>query len=146
METNIVFRHSTPVQLRFTDIDMMSHVTNSMYLAYADMGRMKYFNDVLGEYIEQREESLVIASIKIDFVNPIFLYEKIEILTKTCKIGNKSIQTLQHIRNAETLEIKSAIHTTISGYNYKLQKSIVVPERWKKQLAEFDPDVEFKYK
>jgi acyl-CoA thioester hydrolase len=144
MDTKQKFIHSTPIQMRFTDIDQMAHVTNSMYLAYADMGRMKYFNDVLGEPIEQREESLVIASLTIDFISPVFFSEKIEILTKTIKIGNKSIHTIQQIKNTETSEIKAVLKTVIAGYNYIEQKAIVVPERWKKRLAEYDTDVEYK--
>lgn len=145
MNTSIIFRHSIPVQVRFIDIDMMAHVTNSMYLAYADMGRMKYFNDVLGEQIGQNKESLIIASLTIDFKNPIFLPEKIEVLSKTAKIGHKSIQMLQHIINADTKEIKAIIHSSISGFNYLEQKTIVVPERWIKKFAQYDTDVEFKY-
>jgi acyl-CoA thioester hydrolase len=144
MDTKQIFRHSTPIQLRFNDIDKMSHVTNSMYLVYADMGRMKYFNEVLGEPIEQREESLVIASMTIDFISPIFFNEKIEIYTKTSKIGNKSIHTYQQIKNTDRSEIKAVIKTIIAGYNYIDQKSIVVPELWKKRLAEYDVDVEYK--
>jgi acyl-CoA thioester hydrolase len=145
MNTNITFRFSTPIQVRFTDVDMMAHVTNSMYLVYADMGRMKYLNDVLGEQIRQNKESLVIASLTIDFKTPIFLAEKIEVLSKTVKIGNKSIQMLQHIINAETNEIKAVIHSSISGFNYIDQKAIIIPERWKKKLARHDTDVKYKY-
>ena len=143
---HVIFRHSTPIQVRYTDIDMMAHVTNSMYLAYCDIARMDYFIRVLEQLIEHKEESLVIASITIDYLQPIFFHEKIEIRTKTTKIGNKSIHTLQHIINSETKEIKAAVKAVISGFDYIGQKTIVVPEKWKKSLAEFDPDVEFKNK
>ncbi len=143
-DQHILFRHSTPMQVRFTDIDMMQHVTNSMYLAYCDLARMKYLNDVLEEKIGQTEESLVIASITIDFMKPIFLDEKIEILTKTIKIGNKSIHTLQHIINPESKEIKAEVKSAISGFNYLKQHSIIIPEKWKYKLSKFDKDVEYK--
>ena len=141
-----VFRHSTPIQVRFTDIDMMAHVTNSMYLAYCDVARMEYFNRVLEEQIEYKEESFVIASITIDFICPIVIHEKIEIRTKVDKIGNKSISTLQYIINADTKELKASVKAVISGFDYINQKTIVVPERWKNKFIEFDPDVEFKHK
>lgn len=143
---HVVFRHSTPIQVRFTDIDMMAHVTNSMYLAYCDIARMDYFNTVLEEKIEYKEESFVIASITIDFICPIFINEKIEIRSKVDKIGNKSIHTLQHIVNAETREIKAVVKAVISGFDYVNQQTIVVPERWKKRFMEFDPDYEMKLK
>ncbi len=140
----INFRHSTPIQVRFTDIDMMQHVTNSQYLAYCDLARMKYFNDVLKEKIGQTEESLVIASVTLDFVNPIFMDEQIEVQSKITKIGNKSIQMLQHIINSNTKEIKASVKSAISGFNYLKQQSIIIPDKWKDKLANYDSDVEFK--
>jgi acyl-CoA thioester hydrolase len=138
------FRHKVPVQVRFTDIDMMHHVTNSMYLAYCDLARMKYFNDVLEEKIGLSEESLVIASVTIDFMKPIFMDEKIEVLTKTTKIGNKSVHTLQQIVNSETSEIKAEVKSVVSGFNYKKQHAIVIPDKWKNKLVAFDNHIEFK--
>jgi acyl-CoA thioester hydrolase len=145
MDENIQFHHSCPIQIRFTDVDMMSHVTNSLHLSYCDVARISYFDFVLGESIEQTKESLVIASITIDYKIPILIKEKIEVLTKTSKIGNKSIHTLQHIINTESGEIKSVIRTAISGFDYEKQISIVVPSRWKDKLAAFERDVEYKY-
>lgn len=143
-EQIIVFRHSTPIQIRFTDIDMMQHVTNSMYLSYCDIARMNYFNDVLGEKIGQTEESLVIASVTIDFLFPIFIDERIEIQTKTTKIGTKSIHTLQQVINSESKQVKAVAKTIISGFDYLKQNTIEIPSKWKQKLAAVDNDIDFK--
>lgn len=146
MEQAIHFNHSTPIQLRFTDIDMMAHVTNSVYFVYCDIARMEYFTTVLNEKIEQSEESLVIASLQIDFINPIFFHEKIEIQTKVIKIGNKSIQTLQHIINAETKTVKATVKSILSGYNYEARHAISIPDKWKTKIENFETVVEYKQK
>jgi acyl-CoA thioester hydrolase len=143
MEQNI-FKHNCPIQIRFTDIDQMAHVTNSQYLAYCDIARIDYFTTVLQEQIGHSVESLVIASVTIDFLKPIFLYEKISVLTKTIRIGNKSIQTLQQIIDPETEEVKAEVLSVIAGFNYVAQESIVIPDRWKKLLAAYDSGVEYK--
>jgi acyl-CoA thioester hydrolase len=144
MNQNNVFRHSCPIQVRFTDIDQMAHVTNSIYLAYCDIARLDYFTTVFGEQIGQTEESLVIASVTVDFLKPIFLYEKINVLTKTVRIGNKSLQMLQQVVNPETEEVKAEVLSVVAGFNYSAQESIVVPERWKKSITAFDSGIEFK--
>ena len=144
MEQNNIFRHSCPIQVRFTDIDQMAHVTNSIYLAYCDIARIGYFTDVLGEQIGQSDESLVIASVTVDFLKPIFLYEKINVLTKTIRIGNKSLQMLQQIVNPETDEVKADVLSVVSGFNYVAQESMIIPERWKKSIADYDSGIEFK--
>ena len=144
MEESIVFRHSCPIQVRFTDIDQMAHVTNSIYLAYCDIARIGYFSEVLGEQIGQSDESLVIASVTIDFLKPIFLYEKINVLTKTIKIGNKSLQMLQQIVNPETGDVKAEVLSVVAGFNYVAQESMVIPERWKMAIANYDSGIEYK--
>jgi acyl-CoA thioesterase FadM len=40
------FRHCTPLQLRFNDVDVLGHVNNEMYFAYMDLGKMRYFQDM----------------------------------------------------------------------------------------------------
>lgn len=140
------YHHSFSIQVRFTDIDMMGHVTNSVHLAYCDDARMNYFNEVLDERIECSEESLVIASVNVDFMKPVLLYEELEIRTKTFLIGNKSIQMYQYIVNTDTMEVKSKLRTVVSGFDYINQKAIVIPQRWKDKIAAYEQDVEFKVK
>lgn len=46
MEGN--FKHITPIQIRFNDIDHLGHVNNNAYFAYYDLGKERYIIDVLG--------------------------------------------------------------------------------------------------
>ena len=140
----LIFKHTTPVQIRFTDIDMMQHVTNSMYFSYCDIARITYFNEVLEEKIGQSSESLVIASVTIDFLNPIFMDENIVIHTRTVKIGNKSIHTLQRIININSGQEKAIVRTVLSGFDYVQQQPIVIPQKWKDKLNAFDTGIEIK--
>jgi acyl-CoA thioester hydrolase len=43
--------HTTPVQIRFNDIDLMGHVYNAKYQEFFDLARIKYFEEVLGNLI-----------------------------------------------------------------------------------------------
>ncbi len=138
------FKHITPIQVRFNDTDMMGHVTNMQYLGYCDIARLRYFRDVYNEKIDYAEESLVIASVKLDFVHQIFEDEAIDVRTKISHIGNKSLQMLQIICNSESNEIKSIVHTVMSGFDYINQYSIVIPQRWKEAILAYDIKVESK--
>ena len=138
------FQHSTPIQVRFNDTDSMGHVTNMQYLGYCDIARIRYFHHVLKEKIDFSKESLVIASVKIDFIHQIFFEEAIDVRTKISVLGNKSLQMLQLICNTETNEVKSLVHTVMSGFNYVEQRSIVIPQHWKNAILAFDTKVEDK--
>ena len=37
MEDNIQFKHTLPVQLRFSDVDQFGHVNNSVYFSLYDL-------------------------------------------------------------------------------------------------------------
>ena len=43
------FRHVTPIQIRFNDIDVIGHINNNAYLEYMDLGKTAYFNAVKPE-------------------------------------------------------------------------------------------------
>ncbi len=55
------FKHVTPIQIRFVDIDRLDHVNNACYLNFFELGRVKYFNLVLGNTINWKESGFVIA-------------------------------------------------------------------------------------
>lgn len=40
--------HSTPIQIRFNDIDQLGHATNSVYQQYFDLGKMAYLDQEIG--------------------------------------------------------------------------------------------------
>lgn len=41
------FRTVLPLQIRFNDIDLLGHVNNEMYFAYMDLGKMRYFQEMM---------------------------------------------------------------------------------------------------
>ncbi len=138
MDTTEGFNHGAPIQIRFNDIDMMGHVNNSIQQSYYDFGRMKYLKDVLHEDINQSAESLIIAHISMDFMEPVFMGEDISIYSRITKIGNKSCHMEQIIINANTKNPKSKCFSVLVGFDYVAHQSILLPERWKEKVAAFE--------
>ena len=132
------FNHFTPVQIRFNDIDIMGHVNNAVQQHYFDYARLKYFEEVLKTVIDWKDKSLVIASINIDFENPVFLNENIVVLTRTDKIGNKSLQMTQKIVTADFRETKTSGISVMVGFSKAENASIVIPEEWKKRIRKYE--------
>ncbi len=57
------FRHSQPVQMRFTDIDMLGHLNNNVYLTFMDLAKVEYFAAVLPEGMDWRSINAVVVHI-----------------------------------------------------------------------------------
>jgi acyl-CoA thioester hydrolase len=135
--------HSTPIQIRFNDIDQLGHVTNSVYQQYFDLGRMEYFNEVLKEQMDWEVEGLILASISIEYLNPIKLYDKVVVRSKIHHIGNKSLKMSQDLFDESTGKIAATSKATMVGYSNKDESTIRIPERWRKSIFAYEHDTLF---
>ncbi len=135
------FKHITPVQIRFGDMDMMGHANNGVQLSYLDLARVHYFNDLFGTDMDWNEAILIVAHLEIDYFAPITLNDKIEVHTKIVKIGNKSVQMLQNITDAETGEIKTKTKQVMVGFSKNKGISIPVPEFFKERITQFEEEL-----
>jgi len=137
--------HKTDVQIRFNDVDILGHVNNAVYQYYFDLARVNYFTDVLGEHeADFHAEALIVASIKVDYIMPVFLKDKIYVTTKITTIGNKSLTMTQEVFD-EKKQLKASSETRMVAYSTKEQSTISIPERWKISISNFEKDVTFKY-
>ena len=135
------FFHHTPIQIRFNDIDIMAHVNNSVYQNFFDLARTHYFEEVFQERINWKKQALVLAKITIEYINPIFLEEKIEVLTKVHTLGNKSLQMFQKIINSETNEVKAQNDAVLVAIGVEENEPISLPNEWRLKIQQFEKDI-----
>jgi len=133
-----LFKHFSHVQIRFNDIDMLGHVNNAVHQYYFDIARLEYFRDVFQEVVDWKEEALVLASITVDYVQPVLIDDAIEVCTSINHIGNKSIRMIQEIVDRNSREIKSTSRSVLVAYHNRLASAIPVPERWKEKIHGFE--------
>ena len=132
---NQIFNHILPLQIRFNDIDMMGHVNNAVIMEFFDYGKMKYFEH-LGINVEKEDVTIVIVHYEADFRGQIFLDSATEVWTKVEKIGQKSLNVLQHI--VSDGQVKAVCKTVMSGYNRKTKTSEFIPEEMKKTILDYE--------
>jgi len=135
--SNLIYKHQTPIQIRFNDIDIAGHVNNAVHLYYYDYGRMMYFNKIFTDKIKWDEIGFVLANININYENPIFLNEKIFVNTKIIEIGNKSLKMIQQIINDKN-QVKSNNTSIMVGYNYKEKKSLIINDDLRRMINQFE--------
>lgn len=135
--------HLYPIQIRWNDIDVLGHTTNSVYQQYFDLGRLQYFIDVLKEKMDFQVEGLILANISVSYLNPIELYHQIEVRTKVVRLGNKSLEMRQLVFNLSANEIAAESKGIMVGFCGGENKTILIPDRWKNRIAAFEKDVDF---
>ena len=134
------FKHKTPIQLRFKDVDMMGHVNNANHFTYLELARVKYFNDVAGEEVNWTKQGIILANAILDYKLPILFNDRISVYTKCSRIGNKSFDLEYFIVKEEGSKemIAAKASTVLVCYDYEKGQSIPMPDEWKEKIKKFE--------
>ncbi|OCC31431.1 Acyl-CoA thioester hydrolase, YbgC/YbaW family [Leptospira interrogans serovar Canicola] len=95
---------STPIQTRWMDMDPFAHVSNSVFVAYLEIGRVDYCKrrlNVKGIF----DVPFILARIEIDLKKSIEIHHQVEVQTSVIRIGNKSWDFQSKIIETNTKEI-----------------------------------------
>lgn len=122
-----MFRHSTPVQLRFNDIDILGHVNNNSQFAIFDVGKTQFYNSLRGQLDDWRRVEAVIANINCTFHSQILFSDDIEVRTRIIRIGEKSFTMQQIIYNLTRHEISSLADSVMVSVDYDTKRSKPIP-------------------
>lgn len=131
------YHHSMPAQLRFSDVDRFGHVNNSVYFSLFDMCKTNYFMTVLGMDIFDRI-STVVASVKADFIAPIYYPDEIVIETAIIRLGHKSFTLHQHAINKRTREVKCECETVMVMFDAQRMCSLVIPTEYRERIEKYE--------
>lgn len=132
------FRHQTPIQIRFNDVDMFGHVNNALYFQYFDLGKLRYFQTAIGPDFAKRGFSAVIVNINCDFFSPTGVDEEIAVLTAVVHLGDKSLTLEQRVVNILTGDVKSICRTVMAGFDPVTLKSAPLPDSIRNALEAFE--------
>ena len=138
---NINFKHSLDIQIRFNDLDVLAHVNNAVIQEYFDLGRLYYLQKVLKGELKTGDNTLIIASIKTDFLEPIFLEDKIVVKTTVFHIGNKSLKMIQQLYDISRGKIKAECESVMVAFDISNQESIEFPDKWQQNIIAFEDKV-----
>ena len=108
---------------RWKDIDSFGHVNNAVFLTYIEDARIMYFKRW---NVTEKKRSLIVASIKIDYLRQIEHPSDLIVGQKISRIGNSSfdIQSAIFLNN----DPKPAANSVVSCvcFDYEQNKSVPV--------------------
>lgn len=124
-----------PIQIRFSDVDSLGHVNNAFYLSYFELARMELFR-ISGLKIDWRKTGIILARVEIDYVQPILLHDKVEVICTPGKTGNKSFELLYELISVRNNSLKtfSKGKSIQVCFDYERLQSVPIPEDWRKAL------------
>lgn len=132
------FRHEVPLQIRFNDIDLLGHLNNAVYIQFFDLGKSRYFQDVMPEGVDWRHINIVVANINCDFFAPTYITEPIAVLTTITHMGEKSFALEQRIVNSDNGEVKCIAKTIMVGFDMTTGKSAPIDPKWVEALERYE--------
>ena len=122
------------LKTRWKDIDSFGHVNNAVFLTYIEDARIMYFKRW---NVTEKKRSLIVASIKIDYLRQIVHPSDLIVGQKISRIGNSSfdIQSAIFLNN----DSKPAANSVVSCvcFDYQQNKSVPVYDEIK---ADFQLD------
>jgi len=136
------FRHKLHIPIRYSDIDMLQHVNNAKYLNFLEEARVDYAKTIFQWDGQAHTLGMILANVKIDFLQPVFLFEELWLYTRCVKMGTKSFD-LEYIfwrENTNPGPCATAF-TTLVCYDLIQQKSITIPEEMRSKVIEFEPSL-----
>lgn len=131
------FKVFTKVKVRFADIDSMGHVNNAKFFTYMEQARVEYFRKIPELDFRTQEGtpgvSVILASIRCDFLSPAYLDEELTVSIRVSEIGRSSFSMEYKIQDTGTGRDVARGESTQVYFDYKNEKSLpITPELRKK--------------
>jgi len=133
------FKFTIPIHVRYADLDAQWHVNNSRFLTYMEQARLEYLQ-YLGLFDGKTflELRLIIADVHVSYKAPIMLGQKVQVGTRTQRIGNKSITFDYVIEDAENGTLCGTGEVVGVCFNFQIHETLPVPPEWRDRISRFE--------
>lgn len=135
--SEIIFKHTLPIQIRFNDVDKFGHINNAVYFSFYDLGKTKYFESVCPN-VNWNNDAIVVVHIDVDFMSQIFSTDDISVQTAITKIGTKSFELAQRVVDSETGDTKCICRSVMVAYDLIQHKSKPLNDEWVEAISAYE--------
>ena len=117
---------TTPIELRFSDLDLYGHVNSVVYFSYLETARVRLFRGFYLELAEKRIYTLV-AHAECDYRIPILFGDKLVVSVVVARIGATSFDLDYRLFDGADITYATA-RTTIVCFDNENKVAVPVPE------------------
>ena len=123
------FEHWMSLQTRWRDLDAMGHINHAAYLTFMENVRLEFYESLgFSSRNSGQVDGIIRASMNVQYHQQVIHPSDLDIGQRIVRVGNKSFDMLTaiFIKDNES-PVLSALFTLVA-FNYKLNKSIPVPD------------------
>ena len=119
---------TTPITIRFRDIDSMGHVNNAVFFTYFEEGRKVFIHELFG--LERPSDfQFILAHVRCDYLKPVKLNDLVSLRVWISDIGRKRFDMQYALTEAENEALIYARgQSTQVFYDYQANRSREIPE------------------
>ena len=132
------FKFSTPIAVRYGDIDAQGHVNNACYFTYMEEGRLRYWQ-ALGLWAAAQDAgaiSQIVADAACTYQQPVFLGQTVDVAVRVARLGVKSLHL--EYRLAVAGQPVALGRTVQVAYDYAARRSVPIPSAWRQVITAFE--------
>ena len=119
-----------PIQKRFSDIDPFQHVNNVSQQMYFDVGKMEYYEKILGAEVLLADLRILTVSTSTSYTGQVRMHDPVCVTTTCERVGTKSLTLLQRLLVGG--EVRSESRSVMVVFDFARQQS--VPAEWRERL------------
>lgn len=131
------YRFSFEVQTRYSDMDMLGHANNAIYLTYLELARLAYFKEINRQRWD--EVALVLGHASMDFKRPILPYDQPVAHLRTVRIGNSSLTMENMITDKSRDQLFFTATMVMVAIDMKTGRPVPIPEVEKQKIIDYEP-------
>lgn len=133
------FHYSTPIKIRFRDLDAFGHVNNAVYFTFMEMARVAYFTQIgLLKSGDFPSPFFIIAEATCQFKAPIDLATPLMIQVRVSRLGNSSFVMEYRFVDETTGAVLATGRTVQVTFDYAANCSVPLPDEWREIFTEFE--------
>lgn len=116
---------TTPIEIRFSDLDAYGHVNNAMFFTYLETARVKLFQQHFGAFLNSDLMFLVVRA-ECDYRLPIELSDSLQITIHIEQLRHSSFEFSYQMHNGKG-KIFAEAKTVMVSYDPKIKKPVAIP-------------------
>jgi acyl-CoA thioester hydrolase len=114
----------TPIQIRFSDCDMLQHVNNAVYLQYFETARINFFKSEIPSW-DWKKKGIILLKNVVEYKSPLLLTDQCEVEVNCIHIGSKSFTLSYKLMVGDIL--KSYGESILVCFDFYENKTIELP-------------------
>ena len=122
----------TEIQKRFSDVDPFQHVNNVSQQMYFDVGKMEYYEKILGAEVLLADLRILTVSTSTSYTGQVRMHDPVCVTTTCERVGTKSLTLLQRLLVGG--EVRSESRSVMVVFDFARQQSEPVPAEWRERL------------